>query len=98
MLALHFSKNSIAAVSHSGTLNTLLSKINDLLKFDDEKIVYAFVKSAIRHALAQYSVAPALDFSLDANIQQMDAVAKPFTSSLYFPCTLSDLFPVTASA
>lgn len=50
------------------------------IKFDDEKIVYAFVKSAIRHALAQYSVAPALDFSLDANIQQMDAVAKPFTS------------------
>ncbi len=51
------------------------------IKFDDEKIVYAFVKSAIRHALAQYSVAPALDFSLDANIQQMEAVSKPFTSS-----------------
>ena len=51
------------------------------IKFDDEKIVYAFVKSAIRHALAQYSVAPALDFSLDANIQQMEAVSKPFTTS-----------------
>ena len=51
------------------------------IKFDDEKIVYAFVKSAIRHALAQYSVAPALDFSLDANIQQLDAVSKPFTET-----------------
>jgi len=51
------------------------------IKFDDEKIIYAFVKSAIRHALAQYSVAPALDFSLDASIQQLDAVAKPFTSN-----------------
>jgi DNA mismatch repair protein MutL len=51
------------------------------IKFDDEKIVYAFVKSAIRHALAQYSVSPALDFSLDANIQQLDAVSKPYSSS-----------------
>lgn len=51
------------------------------IKFDDEKIIYAFVKSAIRHALAQNSVAPALDFSLDANIQQLDAVSKPFTST-----------------
>jgi DNA mismatch repair protein MutL len=51
------------------------------IKFDDEKIIYAFVKSAIRHALAQYSVAPALDFSLDPSIQQLDAVAKPFTSN-----------------
>ena len=50
------------------------------IKFDDEKIIYAFVKSSIRHALAQYSISPALDFSLDANIQQLDAVAKPFTS------------------
>ena len=51
------------------------------IKFDDEKIVYAFVKSAIRHALAQYSVSPALDFSLDPNIQQLDAVSKPYSGS-----------------
>lgn len=51
------------------------------IKFDDDKIVYAFVKSAIRHALAQFSVAPALDFDLDPTIQQLDAVAKPFTAA-----------------
>jgi DNA mismatch repair protein MutL len=49
------------------------------IKFTDEKIVYAFVRSAIRHALAQFSVAPSMDFGLDASIQQLDAVAKPFT-------------------
>ncbi|MEY4728483.1 MAG: mismatch repair endonuclease MutL [Bacteroidota bacterium] len=49
------------------------------IKFDDDKIVYAFIKSAIRHALAQFSIAPALDFELDPNIQQLDAVSKPFT-------------------
>jgi DNA mismatch repair protein MutL len=51
------------------------------IKFDDEKIVYAFIKSSIRHALAQFSVAPALDFELDPTIQQLDAVTKPFTGS-----------------
>ena len=50
------------------------------IKFTDEKVVYAFVRSAIRHALAQFSVAPSMDFGLDAGIQQLDAVSKPFTA------------------
>lgn len=49
------------------------------IKFEDEKIVYAFVQSVVKHALAQYSVTPTLDFELDASIQQTDAVSKPFT-------------------
>lgn len=48
------------------------------IKFEDEKIVYAFVNSAVKHALAQYSVTPTLDFELDPMIQHLDAVAKPF--------------------
>jgi DNA mismatch repair protein MutL len=32
------------------------------IKFEDEKIVYAFVKSAVKHALAQFSISPTLDF------------------------------------
>ncbi|CAN5688435.1 DNA mismatch repair endonuclease MutL [soil metagenome] len=50
------------------------------IKFEDEKIIYAFVQAAIKHALAQFSIAPSLDFSLNAEIQQLDAVSKPFTS------------------
>jgi DNA mismatch repair protein MutL len=50
------------------------------IKFTDEKVVYAFVRSAIRHALAQFSVAPSMDFGLDPGIQQLDAVSKPFTA------------------
>ncbi len=49
------------------------------IKFEDEKIVYAFVQAAVKHALAQSSIAPSLDFSLDAGIQQLDALNKPFT-------------------
>jgi DNA mismatch repair protein MutL len=47
------------------------------IKFEDEKIVYAFVQSAVKHALAQFSITPTLDFELDASIQQLDAVSKP---------------------
>ena len=49
------------------------------IKFEDEKIVYAFVQAAIKHALAQFSIAPSLDFTLNAEIQQLDAVNNPFT-------------------
>lgn len=49
------------------------------IKFDDEKIVYAFVQAAVKHALAQFSIAPSLDFSLNADIQQLEAVSKPMT-------------------
>lgn len=50
------------------------------IKFEDEKIIYAFVQSAVKHALAQYSVTPTLDFELDASIQQTQAVSQPFTA------------------
>jgi DNA mismatch repair protein MutL len=49
------------------------------IKFQDDKIVYAFVQSAVRHALAQFSITPTLDFDLDPSIQSLDAVSKPVT-------------------
>lgn len=50
------------------------------IKFEDEKIVYAFVQAAVKHALAQFSIAPSLDFSLDASIQSLESVSKPFSN------------------
>ncbi len=47
------------------------------IKFEDEKIVYAFVQAAIKHSLAQFSITPTLDFDLDPAIQRLDAVSKP---------------------
>ena len=49
------------------------------IKFEDEKIIYAFIQSAIKHALAQFSVTPTLDFELDASIQQLSSIQQPFT-------------------
>lgn len=50
------------------------------IKFEDERIVYAFVQAAVKHALAQFSITPALDFDLDPGIQQLEAVSQPVTS------------------
>lgn len=49
------------------------------IKFEDEKIVYAFVQAAVKHALAQFSVTPTLDFELDAAIQSLPSIQQPFT-------------------
>jgi DNA mismatch repair protein MutL len=62
------------------------------IKFEDEKIVYAFVQAAVKHALAQYSVTPTLDFGLDPAIQQLDAVSKPFTPENRAAAVSSHLF------
>lgn len=62
------------------------------IKFEDEKIVYAFVQSAIKHALAQFSISPTLDFELDASIQSLDAVSKPFTEEKKSSASSSSLY------
>jgi DNA mismatch repair protein MutL len=49
------------------------------IKFEDEKIIYAFVQAAIKHALAQFSVTPTLDFDLDSAIQHLPSIEQPFT-------------------
>ena len=35
------------------------------IKFDDEKLIYDYLKVAVRHALGHYSITPTLDFSPD---------------------------------
>lgn len=33
------------------------------IKFDDEKAIYAIIRSAVKHALGQFNIAPTLDFN-----------------------------------
>ncbi|MCH8554373.1 MAG: DNA mismatch repair endonuclease MutL [Schleiferiaceae bacterium] len=51
------------------------------IKFDDEKTVYAIMRSAIKHALGQYQIAPAIDFEIDQRTyiprQESSAIAPP---------------------
>jgi DNA mismatch repair protein MutL len=62
------------------------------IKFTDEKIAYAFVQAAVKHALAQFSIAPSLDFSLNADIQQLDAISQPFTGEKQQQVVASNLY------
>lgn len=62
------------------------------IKFEDEKIVYAFVQAAVKHALAQFSITPTLEFDLDPNIQKLDAINKPFTEDKQDAARSSDLY------
>lgn len=62
------------------------------IKFEDEKIIYAFVQAAVKHALAQFSIAPSLDFTLNADIQGLDAVNKPFTDDKKQAVASSNLY------
>ena len=38
------------------------------IKFDDEHALYAILRSAVKHSLGQFNVAPVLDFDRDANL------------------------------
>lgn len=62
------------------------------IKFEDEKLVYAFVQAAVKHALAQFSISPTLDFDLDPNIQQLESVTKPVTGDTISSVRSSPLF------
>jgi DNA mismatch repair protein MutL len=62
------------------------------IKFEDEKIVYAFVQAAVKHALAQFSITPTLDFDLDPAIQRLDAISKPVSEEKKAAVTSSSLY------
>ncbi|MEI8053526.1 MAG: DNA mismatch repair endonuclease MutL [Bacteroidota bacterium] len=62
------------------------------IKFEDDKIVYAFVHSAVKHALAQFSITPTLDFELDSSIQSLDAINKPMTDEQRASTASSSLY------
>ena len=62
------------------------------IKFEDEKIVYAFVQAAVKHSLAQFSVTPTLDFDLDASIQQLPSIQQPFTEERQSAAASTSIF------
>jgi DNA mismatch repair protein MutL len=62
------------------------------IKFEDEKIVYAFVQAAVKHALAQFSITPTLDFDLDPAIQRLEAISKPISEEKKAAVTSSSLY------
>ncbi|WP_129022368.1 DNA mismatch repair endonuclease MutL [Edaphocola flava] len=47
------------------------------VKFDDDKMMYAYLQAAVKYALNKFNVAPSIDFTLDPEIQNLTAVQLP---------------------
>jgi DNA mismatch repair protein MutL len=41
------------------------------VKFEDEKLIYAFLRSAVKKSLGQFNIAPSLDFDQEAHLYNM---------------------------
>lgn len=50
------------------------------VKFEDDQLMYAYLNSSVKHALARNNIAPSLDFSLSPDIQQLASVQLPQSS------------------
>ncbi len=50
------------------------------VKFEDDQMMYAYMQSAVKHALARFNIAPSLDFSLNEEIQQLESIRIPQTA------------------
>jgi DNA mismatch repair protein MutL len=49
------------------------------VKFEDDRMMYAYLNAAVKHALARYNIAPSLDFTLNPEIQNLSSVQLPAT-------------------
>ena len=49
------------------------------VKFEDDRMMYAYLNAAVKHSLAKYNIAPSLDFTLNPEIQELPSVQLPKT-------------------
>jgi DNA mismatch repair protein MutL len=54
------------------------------IKFDDERAVYAVVRSAVRQAIGSHNLTPAIDFNADVNIISKLSQAAAQSNDVYF--------------
>lgn len=47
------------------------------VKFDDDRMMYAYLNAAVKHALSRYNIAPSLDFTLNPEITHLPSVNFP---------------------
>ncbi len=51
------------------------------VKFDDERVIYSFLHSTVKHALGKYSIQPGLDFEMDHRFDDTEAFRRVSTPS-----------------
>ena len=47
------------------------------VKFEDDRLIYSYLQAAVKHALASNNIAPSIDFTLNAEINNLPAVRLP---------------------
>jgi DNA mismatch repair protein MutL len=55
------------------------------IKFDDERTIYAIIRSAVKQSLSQHNIAPSLSFDTDVNFQNLEATRLDFRKESYSP-------------
>ena len=50
------------------------------VKFEDDGMMYYYLKAAVKHSLSRYNIAPSLEFTLNPEIQQLPSVQLPYTN------------------
>ncbi len=51
------------------------------IKFDDERLVYNYLRVVVRHALGQYNITPSLDFDQESNLAKGQYSGLPLSTS-----------------
>lgn len=51
------------------------------IKFNDEKLLYNYIRVTVRHALAQHNITPTLDFEIDPTFSKIYSDSKPSHTS-----------------
>jgi len=49
------------------------------VKFEDDRMMYAYLNAAVKHALARFNIAPSLDFTLSPEITKLPSVEIPIS-------------------
>lgn len=52
------------------------------VKFDDDRMMYAYLNAAVKHALARYNIAPSLDFTLNPSVTHLPSVQRPVSDEI----------------
>ena len=52
------------------------------IKFEEEKIIYTFVRVAVKHALAKFSVTPSLDFDSETSFSMLERSNAPLPQEI----------------
>lgn len=63
------------------------------IKFEDERLIYNYLRVSLKHSLGQYSIGPALDFNVDQNFAYKFSTEPPASRSSSYGKDTRDNYP-----